>query len=444
MVKWSLFMNTSYKASHKIFFGLSSFQVLAMFRRGLFYSYLSIYLRYFLNMSVTETTLFATLPMILNVFFQTFIWGVLSDKYQLRRTLVIAGELTAGIGTIIVFFLHRAAALEIAGWVIIIGLSLVEIFWSASNVGWSALISDIYPSQERSSIQGKLSSVGGLGRVFGVWIGGLLYDGLELQYAGWGFYEGSLFFIAASVMLISVVPMFFTPEGGIKRDMSGNSDSSKIISSIDKNNSTNHVMIIFLIAMVFINFGRNSIATIFSQFMFLESGFGVSSEALSYIVNVQSIGIIITGIFVGKMGKKIGNDRLLLGGTGVAIIGLILIPLANELLVIYVANFLRGCSEVIINASAYAFVSIMISPEKRAKYFGIFNATFFLSWGTAGTLMAGPLADFLIIIGFTEVFAYQMTFIVGAITTFIGFIIFIWLILRIKATRRNSFEEISV
>ncbi|MHA2202447.1 MAG: MFS transporter, partial [Candidatus Hodarchaeales archaeon] len=161
--------------SIRIQFGLSSFQILAMFRRGLFYTYLSIYLRYFLGMSVTETTLFATIPMILNVCSQTFLWGVLSDKLQLRRTFVIVGELLAGIGTLVVFFTHRMVdQLFIAGWIIIIGLSIVEIFWSMSNNGWSALISDLFPYEERSTIQGRLSSIGGFGRILGVWIGGLL------------------------------------------------------------------------------------------------------------------------------------------------------------------------------------------------------------------------------------------------------------------------------
>ncbi|MHA2273314.1 MAG: hypothetical protein ACXACI_15755, partial [Candidatus Hodarchaeales archaeon] len=68
-------MVQSYSHSHRAFFGLSSFQVLAMFRRGLFYTYLSIYLRFYLGLSVTETTLFATIPMILNVTFQMFVWG---------------------------------------------------------------------------------------------------------------------------------------------------------------------------------------------------------------------------------------------------------------------------------------------------------------------------------------------------------------------------------
>ena len=124
-----------------VFLGLSSFEILAMFRRGLFYTYLSIYLRHFLGMSVTETTLFATLPMVGNVLCQTFVWGTISDRYQVRRTLIVCGEALAGVGTVLVWYAHTLTHQRShAGWVIITGLTVVELFWSMSNVGWSALI----------------------------------------------------------------------------------------------------------------------------------------------------------------------------------------------------------------------------------------------------------------------------------------------------------------
>lgn len=81
-----------------IFWGLSSFQMLAMFRRGLFYAYLSVYLRYHLGLSVTETTLFATLPMLANIVAQNLIWGRLSDRYQRRRTLITESVAMIGAG----------------------------------------------------------------------------------------------------------------------------------------------------------------------------------------------------------------------------------------------------------------------------------------------------------------------------------------------------------
>ncbi|MGB2688214.1 MAG: MFS transporter [Desulfobacterales bacterium] len=412
-------MNRQHQKSHRVFFGISSFQMLAMFRRGLFYSYLSIYLRHFLGLSVTETTLFATLPMVMNIVFQTFVWGAFSDKYQLRRTLIISGEILAGFGTVLVWYAHTLTGnLSLAGYVIIFGLSIVEIFWSMSNVGWSALISDIYRQKDRNAVQGRLASVGGIGRIAGVWIGGLLYDGLGLKYNGWGFYEGALFFVAGAAMFISVVPMMLVPEGGIRRETE---DAS--IPEIGASVSAGKIFTIFIIAMIFINFGRNSIAVIQSQYLVLGSGFAVSSKVLSYIVNTQSVAMVLTGLVAGWVGRKIGDGNSLLLGTALAVGSLFLLAIAGNLALICVSNFLRGCSEVIILASSYAFASVLIPPEKRATLFSIFNATYFLSWGIAGTFIAGPITDILLAYGASEVFSYQMAFVSSAVMTLIGFFI---------------------
>ncbi|MFX1513997.1 MAG: MFS transporter, partial [Promethearchaeota archaeon] len=405
--------------------GLSSFQVLAMFRRGLFYTYLSIYLRFFLGLSVTETTLFATLPMILNVTFQMFVWGVLSDKYQRRRTLVILGEILAGIGTLIVWYTHRYVGQEVlAGYIIIIGLSIIEIFWSMSNIGWSALISDLYPYETRSAIQGRLTSMGGIGRIIGVWIGGLLYDGLKLEYEGWGFYEGSLFFVAALAMFISTLPLVFLPEGGTRYE-----NEEELISQED---SVSHfsagVFIIFLLAMSFINFGRNSVALIIPQYLTLDTGFDISSEMLSYVVNTQSAAMILMGFLVGWIALRLGDGKSILLGAILAILSLQLLIFSTDLSLIFIAGFLSGCAQVIIMSSSYTFVSGLIPANRRGKLFGVFNATFFLSWGIGGTFLAGPVIDLLIVAGTTELFAYQAAFMAATLVTVIGIIILILLL----------------
>lgn len=408
------------KTFSRVFWGISSFEVLAMFRRGLFYSYLSIYLRYFLGLTVTETTFLATFPMILNTLFQTFVWGHLSDKYQLRRTLIICGEFLAGVGTIIVWYGHTLPHnLHVSGYVIILGLSGVEIFWSMSNIGRSALISDLYRQEERNAVLGRLASVGGLGRLAGVWIGGFLYDGLNLQYAGWGFHKGVLFFIASGVMFISILPMLFVPEGGITQSP----DSLDMQQTDKKSTASTKLFILFLIAMVFINWGRNSVAIILAQYLVLESGFAVSSQVLGYITNAESLAIIMMGLVAGWIGKRIGDGKSLLFGTAIAMISLLLFAMAMELKLIYLSNFLRGCSDVIIVASSYAFASVLIPAEKRARRFSLFNATLFLSWGLAGTLITGPLIDLLIASGTTPIFAYQMAFVAAVFMTGMGFII---------------------
>jgi len=404
--------------------------MLAMFRRGLFYTYLSIYMREFLNLSVTMTTLYASIPMFMSVLFQNLVWGPISDKFQRRRTLIICGEILAGIGTLTVWGVHYIFTdFFIAGWVIIIGLSIIEMFWSMSNIGWSALISDLYPSEKRSKIIGQLTSIGGLGRIFGIFIGGFLYD------SGFGFRNGPLFFIASLVMFISSIPMIFSPEGGVDLEIHYQESSTEM----NRNNGKNIlIFLVFIISLIFINFGRNSIAVPYSQYLSLDSGFNVDSVTLSFIANTRSVATLIVGFAAGFLSKKFGHARTLILGTSIAIFALIITAAASVLGFIFVGGFLLGTAEVIISAASYAIASILIPARMRAKLFAVYNTTFFLSWGTSSTLISGPLIDFLISQGKSEVFSYQMGFIVGALLSFIGLIIFILLEIQLKTQKKKE------
>ncbi len=423
------------KSSIQIFSGLSSFQMLAMFRRGLFYTYLSIYMRDFLNLSVTMTTLYASIPMLMSVIFQNFVWGPISDKFQRRRTLIICGEILAGIGTITVWGIHSLFNnFFIAGWVIIIGLSLIEMFWSMSNIGWSALISDLYPSEKRSKIMGQLTSLGGLGRIIGISIGGFLYD------YGFGFRNGPLFFVASFVMIISTIPMLMTPEGGIELE------KQKDAILVEKNDINNKqqksilIFIVFIIALVFINFGRNSIAVPYSQYLTLESGFNLNSIMLSFAANFRSIAVMLIGFTAGSLSKKLGHSKTLILGTTIGVVALLITATTIYLEIIFLGSFLIGTAEVIISASSYAFASVLIPARMRAKLFAVYNTTFFLSWGSASTLIGGPLIDVLINKGISEVFAYQMAFLLGALICLIGLVIFIFLEVWLNIQKRRNFE----
>jgi MFS family permease len=399
-----------------IFWGIASFEMLAMFRRGLFYAYLSIYLRHVLGLSVTETTLFATFPMVVNIIFQTFVWGGFSDRHQLRRTLIVWGEFLAGFGTIAVWYAHRLSdEPQWAGYIIILGLTIIEIFWSMSNIGWSALISDVYREEARQSIQGRLASLGGLGRMGGVWIGGLLYDGLGREAAGWGFHSGALFFVAAAVMFLSIIPMLFVPEGGVHQEALRQDHAQEDLDAV-----SGRVFWWFMVSMVLINFGRNSTAVIKAQYLVLESGFAVSSTTLSYIVNTQSMAMVLTGFVAGWLGRRLGAGNSLLLGTIIAVAAAAIIAAVLDLKLIYLSNFLQGFSDVVIMSASYAFASILIPAGRRGRLFSIYNATFFLSWGLAGTLIAGPVTDLLIGAGAEEGFAYRMSFLAAALLTGAG------------------------
>jgi MFS family permease len=391
-----------------IFLGLSSFQALAMFRRGVFYTFLGVYLRSYLGLSVTETTLFETIPMLLNVAFQALVWGRLTDKLQLRRSLIIAGEVMASAGHLLMWYFHSIAPdPRAAGYVVIWGLSIIEIFWSMSNVGWSAFISDVYSVERRNAVQGKLASIGGIGRIAGALLGGLLYDGLGKAYPGWGFKEGGIFFAAALAMLVSVIPLLFIPEGGIGYRMAAIGDGSGAAGGKAEGGDL-LVFVIFVLAMLLVNSGANSLASIKGQYLDLDEGFAASPGAISLVMNVESGSLIVAGLFMGFLGRKMGIPGLLVMGTSFGIVSLSLYAAAPGIGLVYLASVFKGASEGCIASSSYAFASTLMPPEKRGRYFAVFNAAFFLSWGLSATLLTGPLIDSLLRAGRNPVFAYRM------------------------------------
>ncbi len=409
---------------NKHFIGLASFEMLAMFRRGLFYAYLTIYLRHFLGLSVTGTTLFATLPMVVNILSQGLIWGRISDRYQVRRSLIIIGELLAALGTVAVWYLHRTTDTPAnAGYILIFGLTAIEFFWSMSNISWSALIADLYPQNDRSWIQGRLTSLGGIGRVAGILIGGLIYDGFGMHFPGWGFHHGALFFVAAGIMSASTLPLLLLPEGGIGEISYGTKVPSKQKAPATGSVRESRMFLIFLTAMTLINFGRNSIAIIFPQYLSAATGPALNSMSLSYVLNTQSLSVILFGWWVGWLCRRLGTNTTLVSASVSAVAAMSVLACTTSIPAIYLGSFLRGIADATIMAASYEIAASLIPSAHRARRFAWFNATFFLSWGVPGTLIAGPLVDILISGGSSEALAYRISFAVAAIITAAGLLV---------------------
>jgi len=276
---------------------------------------------------------------------------------------------------------------------------------------------------------GQLTSVGGLGRIIGVVIGSYLYDN------GFGFRNGSLFFIASFVMFISTLPMFWAPEGGINNIIADEQKEEKINEN-KANTKFKHIFVIFIISLIFINFGRNSIATTYSPFLSEPSGFALDSVIIGYIANTRSVAVIIIGFCAAFLSRKLGHSRTLISGILLAIIALIITALTSSVFLVFIGSFLIGAGEVIIYASSYTIAANLIPERIRAKLFGVYNATFFLSWGLPSTILLAPIIDILRP-NVGENVAYQVSFIVAAIITGIGLLIFILLETWLKIKKKK-------
>jgi MFS family permease len=426
----------------KEFTGLSTFQFLALFRRSIVYTFLSIYLRS-LGLSTTEVTLMATVGMIGNTLAQSFLWGNMLDKYRRPTEFVVMGEFFAGVAHIFMvlgyMFFLGLNQLVIAGYVIIFSLGGIEVFWSMSNVGWSALISELTEDDERKQLMGQFSIIGGFGGIGGAILGGVLYEN------GLGFASGIIFIIAAVVMIFSSFIVYFSVRLG-KDDESQKSDdeSSESFSLSDLPSQLRMGYLIFIVALVFINFGRNSIAIITALFVQDPTGFNATGIEIALYSNVRSIASMIAGLLIGSVVAKTDDNRVMVSGVALSIAGISWLIVAPTFSLALVASFLRGASEVIINASSYSIVARMTPKEYRGRLFAYYNATFFLSWGIAATLIAGPIADILIGQGFSNANAYRGSFVAAILLIFIGVAILLYSYRYIRKHELYKFNEVEV
>ena len=400
----------------KHFASLSIFQIMAQFRRGIFYFFLSIYLKEYLNVTNTEMTLFATLPMIANIASQSGIWGRISDKYKKRRLLIVFGELYAAIGYLVVFWIHKGyevdGALRAAAFTIIIGFTIIEAGWSSSNLGWTTLIADLTRDSERSKIMGMLQFIGGIGNVLGVTASGFLYLG------GIGFSEGYLFYISSGIMVFSVIALFMIPESYADLEKS---DDKELVELVEEQRNMRaeakekgafkwewKVFVWLLLILAVINIGGNSINQLVNIHVRLPNTFNASDMIVAQLRNTTNISMIVAGLVIGFLAKKFGDGKMLLAGFILAFLGTMALPFAPHIVFIFIYMAMRGFTRVWVQTTAYSMVNRVVPLEVRGKMMGYYNATFYLSWGLGGTILTGPIADAIVGSNLTVILIYTV------------------------------------
>ncbi|MEZ4579021.1 MAG: hypothetical protein R2875_13730 [Desulfobacterales bacterium] len=115
---------------------------------------------------------------------------------------------------------------------------------------------------------------------------------------------------------------------------------------------------IFLTAMVFINFGRNGVMTIQSQYLFPDTGFDVSSRVLSYIFNTETGAIICFGLLAGRPANGWVTARPSASARCLALFYLAIYAFTDNVGWIYLASWFRGMADVIILAASCVCVGL--------------------------------------------------------------------------------------
>ncbi|MGB9853498.1 MAG: MFS transporter [Candidatus Bathyarchaeales archaeon] len=416
--------NTHVCAPRNVFFNLSLFQFLTFLRRGIFYTFMINYL-YMLMHTVTSTAALGTLNMLASALGQNLLWGRISDRYKLRTRLIVVGETIASFAYIIVFLVHKFSidmgGTFTAGLIIIFGLSTLEFFWSMSDVGWSALLTDLTTPPKRGRIVGILNFVASLGRMVGIIFAGYLYSGGE------GFKNGTIFFIVATLLLIGAAIMTFTARYVKEKPAAQGQnpmirEAKRVHDGGSTNEKTYHWLLLSLIIIVL---GASSINQVFLLFIKLPEGLNASDPEMSLILSTWTMGGMLASLASGWLTDKIGRTKTMLLGLFLAIATPIMYSGANDVLVMAFAYGLNGVSFWAIQTVGFTLASDIIPEHKRGLLFSRYNTVMALSWGPAGLLIGGPLADIQTSrLSLSDYVAYVNTFYASAIIVTIGTILF--------------------
>jgi len=411
--------------------GLWSFQFLTFMRRGVFYSFMYIYL-FSLMGNVTTTAALGTLTMLMSAAGQNLLWGKISDRYRLRAQLVVIGEVAAGIAYIVVFLTHKffidAGGNVAAGLALIIGLAVLEFFWSMSDVGWAALVTDITTPETRGGFVGAIYFIMSIGRMTGIIMAGYLYAG------GLGFRQGTIFYMVTVMLLAGATIMWL-----VSKSVKPSTTSTSFVSiKKEKNDLTScpqaitctsledeRTFVWFLIALTIIVLGGASVNQIFPLFLKLDDGLHASDLEMSFILSAWTLGGMTSSLLAGRLADKVGRKKIILAGLLIAATTPLFYGVSPNAVFMAIVYGINGVSFMTLQTAGFAFAGDIIPEHRRGRLLSRYNTVMALSWGPAGLLIGGPLADVQTRVMKTPAHtAYVNAFITSSMLVLVGTLVF--------------------
>jgi MFS family permease len=224
-----------------------------------------------------------------------------------------------------------------------------------------------------------------------------------------------------------------------------NFESREITSVQSRNNtqeasqkSTSTTYNWLLVSLIIIVIGAACVSQVFLLFMGISArlgGLNLNDEEIGGVLIAWTLGGMLMSLSSGWLADRIGRAKVLLVGMILAAVTPLLYGLATDFWSLAVFYGLNGVSFWAIQTVGFAFAGDLIPEEQRGRLFGRYNAVMALSWGPAGLLVGGPLADLQIRSGFSELTAYLNTFYLSAAIVAVGTLVFAF---RVALQKKKS------
>jgi len=287
----------------------------------IFNNYVPIFLKEDFGLSATVIGFIMTWDNYLNMFVQPVV-GERSDHTRTRigrrKPWMIVGAPLAAVFFIAVPLMGSPIGIMFAILLTNIGMALFR----SPTV---ALLGDLFPSQQRSTANGIINLMGGLGAIAAFLIGGILYSMGRIA----PFVFGSIvLLIAIGVVLLFVREPQVPPaqeEQGERKGFIYN--LKEVFQAADKSG------LMILLAILFWFLGYNALETWISSFG--KYALGIDEGRMSIMTSGLALMFVIFAVPSGLLGTRFGRKRIILIGiAGLAVLFAYGFFVSNELMLI--------------------------------------------------------------------------------------------------------------
>jgi len=343
-----------------------------MNRRGVFYPFLAVYAYQQLSANLVQVGLLSALPMVASSISQPY-WGRLSDRIGKRKLFIIAGETIAGIAYLSMMLLTEV-------WYLILGLTLLEGFWSMSNVAWSALIIDVVKPLERGRVMGYLNTIGVGGMAFGVFAAGLMYDttGFSLNFV----ISAVMMFVSAAVVWawIDDRKIAMEPHLGTRVESEKSAGDVPMLRMLVLTNSLSM-------------FGINGLRQL--MMIFMGSGLSFSGTLIGTVSAAGNLANLVLGLPAGYIADKVDKKKLYVAALAVNTAAPAVLLYSEMPIHFILVSALVGMSWPLSETTAFPLAGEFAPADNRGKFLGYFNAVRFLfGFGLPPLVLGGYLAEY--------------------------------------------------
>ena len=337
------------------------------------------------------SSLLYLLPMII----ATPIAGVLSDRINRKKIIIIVDSLQAFVTfiLIILFILNYTVI-----WLIFIFIAIRSVFQGFHQPTVSSVIPLMVPKDKLSRINGLNFLFSGLVQLIGPALGAALSLFLTFQQILW--IDIVTFFIALIPLLIIKIPSAVSKESITSKEKKSFFKDFKeglsLLTSVP-------VLITIIILAMFLNFLIQPLAVLMPYYVNTIHGGNISEYA---IVSISMNAGMITGAVITII-KKNWNRKILTSfiGIGIFLMGyayLAFVP-TGLFIMMMIGLFLMGINLPIINTIFQTIEQTIVPTDKIGRVMSI-DSTLSMMITPVGVILAGVLS---VLIGVTNLFLFS-------------------------------------